>query len=84
MLLQLGLAAARSGELDLAADALQRAVSVKPDSVVAWINKARVHRGRGEIEVARDAYTRALLLDPRNEWARLELTSLETAASPRP
>ncbi len=78
VLLQLGVAAAASGLLELAADALERAVRVKPDSVPAWINKARVHRAKGEIQAAKDSYTRALLLNPRNESARQELAGIAT------
>jgi len=76
VLLQLGIAATQSRLLDVAADALQRAVRLRPDSVPAWINKARVHRARGELEAARDSYTRALSLDPRNEAARAELAGI--------
>jgi tetratricopeptide (TPR) repeat protein len=83
VLLQLGVAAAESRLLEVAADALQRAVRVKPDSVPAWINKARVHRAKGEIEAARDSYTRALSLDPRNASARAELAGISAALGPR-
>jgi thiol-disulfide isomerase/thioredoxin len=83
VLLQLGVAAAKARLLDVAANALQRAVRVRPDSVPAWINKARVHRARGELEAASDSYTRALSLDPRNESARDELAGLSAAAGPR-
>jgi tetratricopeptide (TPR) repeat protein len=83
VLLQLGVAAAESRLLEVAADALERAVRVKPDSVPAWINKARVHRAKGEIEDARDSYTRALSLDPRNASARAELAGISAAVGPR-
>jgi tetratricopeptide (TPR) repeat protein len=83
VLLQLGIAAAQAQMLEVAADALQRAVRVKPDSVPAWINKARVHRAKGEIEAAKDSYTRALSVDPRNEPARNELASIPAVAGPR-
>jgi thiol-disulfide isomerase/thioredoxin len=82
VLLQLALAAAASGQLDLAAYTLQRVVRVKPDSVPAWINKARVHRAMGEMDAARDSYRRALLLDPRNESARQELAGIAAAVNP--
>jgi thiol-disulfide isomerase/thioredoxin/Flp pilus assembly protein TadD len=83
VLLQLGLAATDAGQLDVAADALQRAVRVKPDFATAWLYKARVHRARGETEEARESYTRALLLDPANESARRELGGLGTVAPRR-
>jgi tetratricopeptide (TPR) repeat protein len=82
VLLQLALAAAASRQLELAADALGRLVRIKPDSVPAWINKARVHRAMGELDAARDSYTRALLLDPRNESARQELAGIARAVRP--
>ena len=83
VLLQLGVAAAKARLLEVAADALQRAVRVRPDSVPAWINKARVHRAKGEIEAAKDSYGRALSLDPRNESARDELAGMSVAIGPR-
>jgi tetratricopeptide (TPR) repeat protein len=83
VLLQLGIAAVQARLLEVAADALERAIRVKPDSVPAWINKARVHRAKGEIEAARDSYTRALSLDPRNASAREELAGISAAVSPR-
>ena len=59
VLLQLGVAAAQAQLLEVAADALERAVRVRPDSVPAWMNKARVHRAKGEIEAAKDSYADA-------------------------
>jgi Flp pilus assembly protein TadD len=82
VLLQLGVAAAASRQFEVASDALQRAVRVKPDSVPAWIDKARVHRAKGEIDAARDSYTRALLLDPRNKSAREELAGISAPVGP--
>src|SRR4029077_4026928 len=76
VLLQLGLAATDAGQLDVAADALQRAVRVRPDSATAWLHKARVHRAKGDTEEARASYTRVLLLDSANEAARRELDEL--------
>jgi tetratricopeptide (TPR) repeat protein len=83
VLLQLGIAGAEARLLEVAADAFQRAVRVRPDSVPAWINKARVHRAKGEIEAARDSYMRALSLDPRNASAREELAGISAAIGPR-
>jgi len=84
VLLQLGIAAAESGQLALAMDALERAVGVDADSAPAWIAKARVHRTRGETEGARHSYARALLLDPADGRARHELADLEAAIVRRP
>jgi tetratricopeptide (TPR) repeat protein len=83
VLLQLGIAATQARLYDVAVDALQRAVRLRPDSMPAWINKARAHRARGDLEAARDSYTRALALDPRNEAARTELAGLSEPFSPR-
>jgi tetratricopeptide (TPR) repeat protein len=82
VLLQLGIAAADARLLEVAADALQRAVRIKPESVPAWINKARVHRAKGEIEAARESYTRVLSLDSRNTSAREELAGLSSPVRP--
>jgi thiol-disulfide isomerase/thioredoxin len=82
-LVQLGIAAEAARLVEVASDALQRAVRVKPDSVPAWIQKARVHRTRGEIEAAKESYNRALMLDPRNASAREELAGLSAGISPR-
>ncbi len=83
VLLQLGAAATQSRQLEVAADASQRAIRARPDSVPAWINKARVHRAKGEIEAARESYIRALSLDPRNVSARDELSGISAAEGPR-
>jgi len=58
-------------------------VRVKPESVPAWVNKARVHRAKSEIEAARESYARALSLDPRNASAREELAGMSAAGGPR-
>ena len=76
VLLRLGIAAARGGQLDLAAEALRGAVEAEPASVTGWLNRARVHRRRGETEEARAAYTTLLALDPSHVVARRELAEL--------
>ena len=76
VLLRLGIAAARAGQLDLASEALQGAIAAEPASVTGWLNKARVHRQRGETEEARAAYTALLELEPSHLAARRELVEL--------
>ena len=76
VLLRLGIAAARAEQLNVAADALARAVRANPESVSGWINKARVHRRMGETAEAIASYDRALVLDPGNGPARQERGAL--------
>ena len=42
----------------------------------AWIDKARAHRAGGQIDRARESYTRALELEPTNDLIRQELDGL--------
>jgi Flp pilus assembly protein TadD len=70
------MAAAEVGNLELAVDAFQRAVRVRPESVLAWIGKARVHRRRGEVAAARESYEQVLQLDRGNTRALRELADL--------
>ena len=83
VLVELGIAAAFAGQLQLAGDALGRAVRIDPESARAWFNKARVHRARGEIGAARDGYAQVIRLDPDNAQARQELAALPSGV-PRP
>lgn len=76
VLVELGIAAAYAGQLRIAGEALERAVRVDPQSARAWLNKARVHRARGEIGAARDSYTHVIRLNPDNAQARQELAAL--------
>ena len=76
VLIELGMAAADVEDLGLAADAFQRAVRVRPESVLAWIGKARVHRRRGEAAAARESYEQVLRLDRGNTQALRELADL--------
>ena len=72
------LAAVEAGQFWLASDALDRAVAASPTSVPAWIDKARAHHARGQIDRARQSYTRALELEPTNDLIRQELDGLGT------
>jgi tetratricopeptide (TPR) repeat protein len=76
VLRRLGDAAVDSGQFWLATDVLDRAVTASPTSVPAWLAKARAHRARGQIEPARQSYTRALELDPTNDLIRQDLDDL--------
>ena len=60
VLQQLGNAAAEAGQFWLAGDALDRATALNSTSAALWADKARVHRSRGQIDRARESYTRAL------------------------
>ena len=76
VLRRLGAAAIEAGQFWLATDLLDRAVAASPTSAPAWIDKARAHRARGQIEGARQSYTRALELDPTNDLIRQEFDAL--------
>ena len=76
VLVQLGTAAAVSGQLALAARTFDRAIAADPESVRAWIGRARVHVAQGERAAARSGYGQALRLDPGNADARRELADL--------
>ena len=76
VLVQLGTAEALSGQLALAARTFDRALAAEPESVPAWIGRARVHVAQGERDAARAGYERALRLEPANSSARRELAAL--------
>ena len=81
VLRQLGNAAVEVGQFWLASEALDRAVAANPTSAPTWIDKARADRARGQIDQARQSYTRALELEPTNDLARQGLDGL--AAPPK-
>ena len=68
--------AAEAGQFWLAGDAFDRAIAANPTAIVIWVDKARVHRSRGQIEFARQSYERALDLDPTSIAIRQELNEL--------
>ena len=76
VLRQLGNAAVEAGQFWLASDALDRAVAASPMSAPAWVDKARADHARGQIDRARQSYTRALELEPTNALIRQELDGL--------
>ena len=76
VLLQLGVAAADSGQLDLALDALTRAASIQTDAVEPLMIRARVHRARNAGAAAAADYRRVLRLRPDHALARQELDAL--------
>ena len=76
VLRQLGNAAVEAGQFWLASDVLDRAVSASPTSAAVWLGKARADRAMGQLDRARQSYTRALELDPENDLVRQELDAL--------
>ncbi len=76
VLRQLGNAAVEAGQFWLAGEALDRAVAASPTSAATWFDKARADRARGQIDRARQSYTRALELEPTNDVIRQELDDL--------
>ena len=54
------------GELDEAIRLTQTATQRAPEVALGWDNLGLLHRRRGEIAAAMDAYSRALALDPNN------------------
>ena len=55
VLRRLGTAAVEAGQFWLASDVFDRAVAARPTLAPAWIDKARVHRARGQIDRARQS-----------------------------
>ena len=76
--LYLAVTAADSGQLDLAAQAAERAVEASSDALEPWLIKARVHRARGEVKLARHTYLRVLAVDPTHAVATADLAALPT------
>jgi Tfp pilus assembly protein PilF/TolB-like protein len=65
--------AARDSFLLLAVDAADRAVSIAPRAAHAWVARGTVLAGGQRLRLAREAYERALALDPSNAEAHREL-----------
>ncbi len=78
LLRALGSAASAAGQLWLAADALAEAVVLEPGVAAGWTAKAGVHLARGEALKAREAYERALEIDPNDGRVAAALAALET------
>jgi Flp pilus assembly protein TadD len=72
----LGIAYARSGDLDKALSNLKRAVELNPRQLVAYNELGMVYRRKGEFVAARESYERALGVFPGFHYARLNLAIL--------
>lgn len=75
-LTQLGLAAARGGDREKAADLLKQAVEEDSENIDAWETLARVV---DDVDEKRIALTTILQLDPNNEYAREQLGQADAA-----
>jgi superkiller protein 3 len=62
----LGLASARLGQQDAAAQAFQRAIAINPNDARPYLNLALVYAQRNEIDQAIASYQKGLALDDRN------------------
>ncbi len=51
-----------------AVEEYEKATSLDPENIMAWIDKGDAHLGKREYGRARDCYERALLLDLAPEW----------------
>ena len=60
----LGVAAAKTGQIDLAINAFKRVIAIKPDHAEAYYNMGNVLKGQGKLEEAIEAYNKALSLKP--------------------
>ena len=71
-----GLAAARAGRLDDAIARLEAARTAAPSSAEIWAQLGGAYYTRGDAARARDAWTRALALDPSRADARAGLRAM--------
>ena len=79
----LGLSLWKSGELDVAVDAMTRAGELAPGSLKAFVNLSRIQNDRGEYGPALDAARSALAIDSGNPSAMfLEGRSLRNLDRP--
>ena len=74
--IDLGIAYARAGELDLAEDSLGRALAINPDHPVANNELGIVLRRKGRFAEARAAYEKALAISPGFHFAHRNLAIL--------
>jgi Flp pilus assembly protein TadD len=72
----LGIAYARSGDLEKAVASLKRAVELNPRQLVAYNELGMVYRRKAEFGAARESYERALAVFPGFHYARLNLAIL--------
>ena len=53
------------------------AVKLNPESSISWLNLGLAYVHQEKIDQARDAWTRALALDPNNEQLKNNLKAVE-------
>lgn len=74
--IDLGIAYARSGDLDKAEASLQRALELNPRHPIAHNELGMVQRRKGQFDAARASYEKALALSPAFHFARRNLAIL--------
>jgi Flp pilus assembly protein TadD len=74
--IDLGIAYARSGDLDKAEASLQRALELNPRHPIAHNELGMVQRRKGQFDAARASYEKALALSPEFHFARRNLAIL--------
>lgn len=73
-----------AGNLAEAIRRLRAAVTIDPESAIAWVNLGAALSRGGEIDQAAKAYRRAIQLDPTLSVARRNLVSMENRTSRGP
>jgi tetratricopeptide (TPR) repeat protein len=63
---QLGELLRKQGELDEAAEILERGLEIHPRYVAAWVALGRTRQSAGDLVTAEEAFARALELDPEH------------------
>jgi Tfp pilus assembly protein PilF len=74
--IDLGIAYARSGDLDRAEASLVRALELNPRHPIAFNELGMVQRRKGQLDAARASYEKALALSPAFHFARRNLAVL--------
>jgi Flp pilus assembly protein TadD len=74
--IDLGIAYARSGDLDKAQASLERALELNPRHPIAYNELGMVQRRKGQFDAARASYEKALALSPAFHFARRNLAIL--------
>ena len=64
-----GVALMEEGKHDLAIEALDSAIALRPNDVVAYRNRGMAHRSRDELDLAIQDFTKAIELNPRSSSA---------------
>ncbi|MGH8237485.1 MAG: tetratricopeptide repeat protein [Steroidobacteraceae bacterium] len=74
--IDLGIAYARTGDLDRAEASLARAIELNPRHPIAYNELGMVQRRKGQFTAARTSYEKALALSPAFHYARRNLAIL--------